>query len=73
MIQKDSNRYRFQCEVVEVIHKNGNRIIKAVTNPGSIIIEIPDDGKVQFCDKLLVTGTLQINSIEASTENHKMD
>ena len=71
MIQKESNRYRFQCEVVEVIHKDGNRMIKAVTNPGSIIIEIPDDGKIRFCDKLLITGTLKIDSIEASIENQE--
>ena len=73
MIQKDSNRYTFQCEVVEVIHKDEIRMIKAVTNPGSIMIEIPDDRKVRFCDKILVTGTLQIDSIEAFDESHTKD
>ena len=46
-------------------------MIKAVTNPGSIIIEIPDDGKVRFCDKLQVTVTMKIDSIEASIENQE--
>ena len=66
MIQTASNRYRFQCEVVEVIHKDGSRMIKAVCNPGSIIIETPDVGNIQLGDKLTVTGTLQIDSIETN-------
>lgn len=64
MIQKASNRYRFQCEVVEVIHKDGSRMIKAICTPGSIIIETPDDGNIQLGDKLMVSGTLQIDKIE---------
>ena len=69
MTLNEPNRYRFQCEVLEVIHKDGSRRIKAVCNPGPILIEIPDDGKIRFCDKLMVTGTLQIESLEIQTDN----
>ena len=59
-----SNSYRFRCEVVEVIYKDGKRVIKAMCNPGSLIIETPDDGKIQLGDKLIVTGSIHIDSTE---------
>ena len=64
MSLKSSNRYCFHCEVAEMISRNGNRIVKALCTPGTIIIEIPDDGNMQLGEKLLVTGTIHIESME---------
>jgi hypothetical protein len=71
MLSEESNRYRFQCEVVEVIYKDGKRIIKAMCNPGTMIIETPDDGKIQLGDRMVVTGTIHIEKSEpgSNTEN----
>ncbi|MEN8155407.1 MAG: hypothetical protein ABFS10_00530 [Bacteroidota bacterium] len=59
-----SNTYRFSCKVVEVIFKDGKRVIKAITNPGSLIIEAHDDGKVQLGERIKITGTLKIEAVE---------
>ncbi len=61
-----SNTYRFYCQVVEVIHKDGSGLIKTICNPGSLIIEIPNDGKALLGDKLIVTGKLQIKTTESN-------
>ena len=60
-----SNTYRLYCQVVEVIHKDGGRLIKTMCKPGSLMIEIPDDGKTKLCDTLIVTGRFQIESMES--------
>lgn len=65
MTLNQSNRYCFHCEVAEMISRNGKRIIKAVCTPGTIIIEIPDDGKIQLGEKVQLTGTIQIESVES--------
>ena len=69
MVSEDSNRYRFHCEVVEVIYQDGKRIIKAMCNPGTMIIETPDDGKIQLGDRLVVTGTIQIENSESDSNS----
>ena len=63
MTLKQSNRYCFHCEVAEMISRNGNRIVKALCTPGTIIIEIPDDGNLQLGEKLQVTGSIHIESM----------
>lgn len=52
-----------------MISRNGKRIIKAVCTPGTIIIEIPDDGKIQLGEKVQITGTIQIESVESMNHN----
>jgi len=69
MTLKQSNRYSFHCEVAEMISRNGSRIIKALCTPGTIIIEIPDDGKMQLGEHVRVTGTIQIESMEPMNTN----
>lgn len=64
MILKQSNQYKFSCEVAELISRKGNRIIRVLCNPGTIIIEVPDDGKMQLGDKVQVTGRIEIDSME---------
>ena len=64
MSLKHPNRFTFQCEVVEMISRKGKRIIKALCNPGTIIIEIPDDGNLQLGEKLQVSGSIHIESME---------
>jgi hypothetical protein len=67
------NIYQFSCQVVEVIYKDDRRIIKAICNPGSMIIETPDAGKAQLGDRLQITATLNIDTIgtDNSTKNQK--
>jgi len=69
MTLRPSNRYCFHCEVAEMISRNGKRIIKALCNPGTIIIEIPDDGNMQLGEKLQVTGSIHIESMESIDNN----
>jgi hypothetical protein len=69
MTLKHSNRYNFQCEVAEMISRNGRRIIRVLCNPGTIIIEVPDDGKMQLGDKVQVSGRIEIESMEAWKNN----
>lgn len=59
-----SKRYAFQCEVVEIISRDEKRIINAMCDPGSMIIEIPDDGQVQLGDVINVSGTINIDRID---------
>ena len=47
-----------------MISRKGKRIIKALCNPGTIIIEIPDNGNLQLGEKLQVTGSMHIESME---------
>ena len=47
-----------------MISRKGKRIIKALCNPGTIIIEIPDDGNLQLGEKLQVSGSIHIESLE---------
>lgn len=70
MTLNQSNRYCFHCKVAEMISRNGKRIIKATCSPGTIIIEIPDDGKIQLGEKVQVTGTIQVESVESL--NHEI-
>ncbi len=65
---KQTNRYSFHCEVAELISRNGSRIIRVLCNPGTLIIEIPDDGNMQLGGKVQVTGSIQIESVQ-TTEN----
>lgn len=58
------NTYHLSCKVVEIIYKDGKRMIKAMCNPGALIIETPDDGNSQLGDMLLVTGTFHIEKLE---------
>lgn len=71
MTSVTSNTYQFSCQVVEVIYKEEKRVIKAICNPGSLIILTPDAGLAQLGDRLLITGTLHIESIrnEDSSNN----
>lgn len=71
MSSDTSNTYRFYCQVIEVIHKDGGRLIKTMCNPGSLIIETPDDGKAKLGDKLIVTGSLRIVSMESNKSIEK--
>jgi hypothetical protein len=48
-----------------MISRNGKRIIKATCSPGTIIIEIPDDGKIQLGEQVQVTGAIQVESVES--------
>jgi len=64
MILKQSNQYNFSCEVAELISRQGKRIIRVLCNPGTIIIEVPDDGKMQLGDKVQVSGRIEIDSME---------
>ena len=52
-----------------MISRKGKRIIKALCNPGTIIIEIPDDGNLQLGEKLQVTGSIHIESMEPIEDN----
>ena len=69
MALKHPNRLSFHCEVAEMISRDGNRIIKALCNPGTIIIEIPDNGNMQLGEKLQVTGNIHIESMETIGNN----
>jgi len=71
MTSVQSNTYRFYCQVVEVINKDGHRLIKTICNPGPLIIETPDDGKTKLGDKLIVTGRIQIESMESNKNVEK--
>ena len=64
MDKADSNIYRFHCEVVEVISTGAESTIKVICNPGSIIIEIPNERKIKMGDRIIVTGNLNILSSE---------
>jgi len=64
MTLQGSNRYSFHCEVVEIISRDDKRIINAMCDPGSMIIEIPDDGQVQLGDVMNVSVTINIDRIE---------
>ncbi|MEN8230161.1 MAG: hypothetical protein ABFS38_18510 [Bacteroidota bacterium] len=64
MSSDPSNTYHFSCQVVEIIYKEEQRIIKAICNPGSLIIETPDVGKAQLGDRLLLSGTFQIDTVK---------
>ena len=68
-----TNTYQLSCQVVEVIYKEEKRIIKAICNPGSLIVETPDAGLAQLGDRLQITATLHIDTIktENSTRNQK--
>jgi hypothetical protein len=65
------NTYRFYCQVVEVIHKDGGRLIKTMCKPGSLIIETPDDGITQLGDMLIVTGKFLIETMESNKSVEK--
>jgi hypothetical protein len=54
--------------VAELISRNGSRIIRVLCNPGTLIIEIPDEGNMQLGEKVQVTGSIHIESVQ-STEN----
>lgn len=69
METSSTNTYQLSCRVVEVIYKENKRIIKAVCNPGSLIIETPDAGKAQLGDRLLLTGSFHIDTIRAENSN----
>ena len=75
MAVTESNTFHLSCKVSEVIHQDRKRIIRVMCNPGSLIIETPDDGKVQLGDSLHVTGTLHIERLEsekpAEHNNHQ--
>ena len=47
-----------------MISRQGKRIIRVLCNPGTIIIEVPDDGKMQLGDKVQVSGRIEIDSME---------
>lgn len=63
-----ANRYSFHCEVAELISRNGSRIIRVLCNPGTLIIEIPDEGNMQLGGKVQVKGSILIESVQ-TTEN----
>ena len=64
MEKTGANRYRFNCQVVEVIRRGEDRMIKLVTDPGSMIIEIPFARPVKLGERLVLTGDLVITSAE---------
>ncbi len=64
-----TNTYQLSCRVVEVIYKEDKRIIKAVCNPGSLIIETPDAGKANLGERLLISGRFHIDTIRAENSN----
>ena len=64
MIADSSNTYHLSCQVVEIIYKEENKIIKAMCYPDSLIIETPDAGTAQLGDRLLVTGTFHIDTVK---------
>ena len=64
MQTESANTYHLSCQVVEIIYKEDQRIIKAVCHPGSLIIETAEGGQAQLGDKLRVTGTLRIDAVK---------
>jgi hypothetical protein len=69
MTVSTANTYQFSCQVVEVIYNADKRIIKAICNPGSMIIETPDAGKAQLGDRLMITGSLNIDTVRIENNN----
>ncbi len=59
-----SNTYHLSCQVVEIIYKEEQRIIKAMCYPGSLVINTPDTGNAQLGDRLLVSGTFHIDRVK---------
>ena len=75
MEMSESNTYRFKCEVVEVIYKGENPVVKMICNPGSMIVEVPKKGDIQLGDCLILTGELNISSLEkdCNSESNPME
>jgi hypothetical protein len=74
MVSPEANKYLFHCKVVEVISTGGERRINAMCDPGSFIMEVPDDGQIQLGDTLTISGSIQIESIEQNSiqkSNHE--
>jgi hypothetical protein len=62
------NTYRLVCNVMEIIFKDEKRSLKVMCDPGSMIIETPDSKDIQLGDKLVIKGTIHIESIETITD-----
>ncbi len=70
MDKTDSNTYCFHCEVVEVISTGAESTVKMICNPGSIIIEFHNEGKMKMGDRIIVTGNLDILSTEKDCNSY---
>jgi len=68
-----SNTYRLSCKVVEVISTGTKSSIRMISNPGSIIVDIPYSNNFKLGDRVIVTGNLNIIATEkdcSSEANH---
>ncbi len=70
MTSDPSNTYHLSCQVVEIIYKEKKKIIKAMCNPGSLILETSDAGKAQLGDRLQVSGTFHIDAVKFENSTH---
>lgn len=64
MAYSDSNTYRFSCKVVEIISTGTESSVKTISNPGSIIVDIPHSKDFKLDDRIIVTGTFNIIAVE---------
>ena len=64
MQQEGINRYCFLGEVSEVFHQDGQRWMRTLCKPGSILIQILDDNELQLGDSVRVTCSLKVEKLE---------
>ena len=60
----DGRSFCFPAEVVEEIHKDGSKVIKALCHPESFIMTISENGSYGLGDRIRVYGTMQIERLE---------
>ncbi|MFC2089262.1 hypothetical protein ACFLT1_00690 [Bacteroidota bacterium] len=69
MQETTDSRMKLKCKVIEVISRGDERMVSAICDPASLIIEIPDNGTMELGDEVMVSGTFHIDQITYDSES----